>query len=70
MSCLITMSQKELNRLKTVQQIRDNQLRVVEAAALLGLSRSQVHRMGIVAWITDELICRASLPSQDTVDAA
>ncbi|MFI3904483.1 ISNCY family transposase [Ochrobactrum sp. S1502_03] len=45
MSCLITMSQKELNRLKTVQQIRDNQLRVVEAAALLGLSRSQVHRM-------------------------
>ncbi|WP_273793923.1 ISNCY family transposase [Brucella anthropi] len=45
MSCLITMSQKELNRLKTVQQIRDNQLRVVEAAALLGLSRSQVHRL-------------------------
>ena len=45
MSCLITMSQKELNRLKTIQQIRDNQLRVVEAAALLGLSRSQVHRM-------------------------
>ncbi|WP_282188684.1 hypothetical protein [Brucella tritici] len=40
MSCLITMSQKELNRLKTVQQIRDNQLRVVEAAALLGLSRA------------------------------
>ena len=45
MSCLITMSQKELNRLKTVQQIRDNHLRVVEAAALLDLSRSQVHRL-------------------------
>ncbi|TCQ70235.1 hypothetical protein EDF68_1401, partial [Ochrobactrum sp. BH3] len=34
------MGNKELNRLKSVQQIRDNQLRVVEAAALLGLSRS------------------------------
>ncbi len=45
MSCLITMSQKELNRRKTVQQIRDNHLRVVEAAALLDLSRSQVHRL-------------------------
>lgn len=42
---LITMSQKELNRLEAVQKIRDNRLSVVDAARLLGLSRSQVHRL-------------------------
>jgi len=45
MSCLITMSQKELNRLKIIQQIKDDLLSVVQAAALLGLSRSQMHRL-------------------------
>jgi transposase len=45
MSCLITMSQKELHRLELIQQVRGRSLTVVEAAALLGLSRSQVHRL-------------------------
>jgi transposase len=45
MPCLITMSQKELHRLELIQQIRGRSLTVVEAAALLGLSRSQVHRL-------------------------
>ena len=45
MSCLITMSQKELNRLEAIQKIRDGRLRVVHAAKLLHLSRSQVHRL-------------------------
>ncbi|PST24112.1 ISNCY family transposase [Mesorhizobium plurifarium] len=45
MSCLITMSQKELHRLELIQRIRGGSLTVVEAAALLGLSRSQVHRL-------------------------
>lgn len=45
MSCLITMSQKELNRLEVIQKIRDHHLRVVEATSLLDLSRSQVHRL-------------------------
>jgi hypothetical protein len=43
MSCLITMSQKELHRLELIQQIRARRLTVVEAAGLLGLSRSQAH---------------------------
>jgi len=45
MSCLITMSQKELHRLELIQRIRGRSLSVVEAAALLRLSRSQVHRL-------------------------
>ncbi|WP_072597278.1 ISNCY family transposase [Sinorhizobium americanum] len=45
MSCLITMSQKELHRLELIQRIRGGSLSVVEAAALLRLSRSQVHRL-------------------------
>ncbi|NRQ16512.1 hypothetical protein BHMPCIPO_03772 [Ensifer sesbaniae] len=45
MSCLITMSQKELHRLEVIQKINDRRLSVVQAAELLGLSRSQVHRL-------------------------
>lgn len=45
MSCLIIMSQKELHRLEVVQKIRERRLSVVQAAELLGLSRSQVHRL-------------------------
>ncbi len=45
MSCLITMSQRELHRLEVVQKIRDRRLSVVQAAELLGLSRSQMHRL-------------------------
>ena len=45
MCCLITMSQKELHRLEVVQKILDQRLSVVQAAELLGLSRSQVHRL-------------------------
>lgn len=45
MSCLITMSQKELHRLEISQRIRGRSLTVVEAGALLGLSRNQVHRL-------------------------
>ena len=45
MSCLITMSQKELNRLEVIQKIRDRRLTVVQATALLDLSRSQIHRL-------------------------
>lgn len=45
MSCLITMSQKELNRLDVIQKIRDRRLTVVQATALLDLSRSQIHRL-------------------------
>lgn len=42
---LITMSQQELNRLEAIQKIRERRLSVVQAAELLGLSRSQVHRL-------------------------
>ncbi|WFR96856.1 ISNCY family transposase [Rhizobium tumorigenes] len=45
MSCLITMSQKELHRLEVIQKIRDHRLSVVQAAELLDLCRSQVHRL-------------------------
>jgi hypothetical protein len=37
MSCLITMSQKELHRLEVVQKIHDRRLNVVQATELLGL---------------------------------
>nr|WP_310422777.1 helix-turn-helix domain-containing protein [Mycoplana sp. BE70] len=39
------MSQKELHRLEVVQKIRAQRLSVVQAAELLDLSRSQVHRL-------------------------
>ncbi len=45
MSSLITMSQKELHRLEVIQKINDRRLSVVLAAELLGLSRSQMHRL-------------------------
>jgi DNA-binding IclR family transcriptional regulator len=45
MSFMITMSQKELHRLEVIQKIRDERLSVVQAAELLDLSRSQVHRL-------------------------
>lgn len=45
MSCLIVMSQKELHRLELIQRVRGGSLSVVEASALLRLSRSQVHRL-------------------------
>ncbi|MBY5454641.1 helix-turn-helix domain-containing protein, partial [Rhizobium leguminosarum] len=45
MSFMITMSQKELHRLEVIQKIRDERLSVVRAAELLGLSRSQMHRL-------------------------
>ena len=42
---LITLSQEELHRLEAIQKIRDRRLSVVQAAELLHLSRSQVHRL-------------------------
>ena len=42
---LVTLSQKELHRPEAVQKIRERRLSVVQAAALLHLSRSQVHRL-------------------------
>lgn len=45
MTCLITMSQKELHRHETIEKIRDQRLTVTQAAELLALSRSQVHRL-------------------------
>jgi len=45
MSCLITMSQKELNRLEAVQKIKDRRLSVIRAAEMLSLSRSHMHRL-------------------------
>lgn len=42
---LITMSQNELNRLEAIQKIRAHRLSVIQAADLLNISRSQVHRL-------------------------
>ncbi|MER8848567.1 helix-turn-helix domain-containing protein, partial [Mesorhizobium australicum] len=42
---LVTLSQKELHRLEAIQKIRGRRLSVVQAAELLHLSRSQVHRL-------------------------
>jgi hypothetical protein len=42
---MITTSQKELHRLDVIQKIRDQRLSVTQAAELLGLSRSQMHRL-------------------------
>lgn len=45
MSFMITMSQRELHRLEVIQTIRDERMSVIQAAELLDLSRSQVHRL-------------------------
>ncbi|RWE18513.1 MAG: ISNCY family transposase [Mesorhizobium sp.] len=45
MRFLITMSDKELSRLEALQRVRDRRLSVVHAAEILGISRSQVHRL-------------------------
>lgn len=45
MPYLVTLSQKELHRLEAVQKIRECRLTVTQAAELLHLSRSQVHRL-------------------------
>lgn len=45
MRFLTTLSNKELKRLEAIQSIRDRRLSVVHAAELLGVSRSQVHRL-------------------------
>jgi Winged helix-turn helix len=45
MPCLITLSHKELHRLEAIRNIRDHRLSVVQAADVLHLSRSQVHRL-------------------------
>lgn len=42
---LITMSQNELNRLEAIQKIRAHRLSAIQAADLLNISRSQVHRL-------------------------
>lgn len=52
MSVLITMSQKELHRLEVIQKIHDRRLSVVQAASVLSLSRSQMHRL-LKAYKTD-----------------
>jgi len=52
MSFLITMSQKELHRLEVIQKIHDQRLSVVQAASVLGISRSQMHRV-LKAYETD-----------------
>ncbi len=52
MSFLITMSQKELHRLEVIQKIHDQRLSVVQAASVLGISRSQMHRL-LKAYETD-----------------
>jgi predicted transcriptional regulator len=49
---LVTLSQKELHRLEAVQKIRERRLSVVQAAELLHLSRSQVHRL-LQAYVRD-----------------
>jgi predicted transcriptional regulator len=45
MPYFVTLSQKELHRLEAVQKIRERRLTVTQAAELLHLSRSQVHRL-------------------------
>lgn len=45
MSFLITLSDIELSRLEIVQRIRQRRLSVVKGAALLHISRSQMHRL-------------------------
>ena len=43
MSCLITMSQKELHCLEVIQKIHDERLSVVQAAELLNLIVDDQH---------------------------
>ena len=45
MPCLVTMSQKELHRLEAVQKVKDHRLSVSNAARLLSISRSHMHRL-------------------------
>ena len=45
MPYLVALSQKELHRLEAIQKIRERRLSVVQAAELLSLSRSQIHRL-------------------------
>lgn len=45
MPCLVTMSQKEFHRLEAVQKVRDRRLSVGNAAKLLSISRSHMHRL-------------------------
>jgi len=45
MPFLITMSDKELSRLEVIQRICDKRLSVTQGAALLHISRSQMHRL-------------------------
>jgi transposase len=45
MPCLVTMSQKELHRLEAVQKVKDDRLSVSNAAKLLSISRSHMHRL-------------------------
>jgi transposase len=45
MPCLVTMSQKELHRLEAVQKVRDRRLSVSNAAKILSISRSHMHRL-------------------------
>lgn len=42
---LYTMSKRELDRLELIRRIVDRQISVVTASELMGLSRSQVHRL-------------------------
>jgi transposase len=45
MPCLVTMSKKEFQRLEAVQKVRDDRLSVSNAAKLLSISRSHMHRL-------------------------
>ncbi|WP_040853551.1 ISNCY family transposase [Phyllobacterium sp. YR531] len=45
MPCLVTMSQKEFHRLEAVLKVRDDRLSVSNAARLLSISRSHMHRL-------------------------
>ena len=42
---MITMSLREINRLKTIQAVAEGNLKAVSAACQLGLSRRQVDRL-------------------------
>lgn len=52
MPFLITLSDKELTRLEVVQRIRQRRLSATKGAALLHISRSQMHRL-LIAYDTD-----------------
>lgn len=42
---LVTMSCKEIDRLKLIELVCEKRLKVSQAASLMGLSRRQVHRL-------------------------